>query len=148
MLNSLFLHIKLALKQMKKTLLVLIILSTSQLKAQKVQAIFVNLYTDSLKKGTYNYINIDGQLSNGKYLPLDSTKISFTCKQATFSGNSIIIPATFTDEKVNIKATLKSDPTVFKEFEVFVKKMDDPLLKSTNEVMAEIKTNAKKKKKK
>ncbi len=133
---------------MKTILLVLFTLSTFASKAQKIEKIFVNLYTDSLKKGTHNYINIDGQLSNGRYLPLDSTKISFTCAQAKFAGNSIIIPANFTAEKVTIKTTLKSDPTIFKEFEVYIKKMEDPQLKSTNEVMAEIKTSAKKKKKK
>ncbi len=122
--------------------------SSLALHAQKIEKIFVNLYTDSLKKGTHNYINIDGQLSNGRYLPLDSTKILFTCAQAKFAGNSIIIPSNFTAEKVTIKTTLKSDPAIFKEFDVYIKKMEDPPLKSTNEVMAEIKTTSKKKKKK
>jgi hypothetical protein len=132
---------------LKTFLLLLFTLSTFAGKAQKIEKIFVNLYTDSLKKGTHNYINIDGQLSNGRYLPLDSTKILFTCAQAKFSGNSIIIPANFTEEKVTIKTTLKSDPSIFKEFDVYIKKMEDPPLKATNEVMAEIKTSKKKKKK-
>lgn len=132
---------------MKTLLLTLFTLSTFAGKAQKIEKIFVNLYTDSLKKGTHNYINIDGQLSNGRYLPLDSTKILFTCAKAKFAGNSIIIPANFSEEKVTIKTTLKSDPAIFKEFDVYIKKMDDPPLKSTNEVMAEIKTVKKKKKK-
>jgi hypothetical protein len=133
---------------LKKILLVVFTLSTFISKAQTIDKIFVNLYTDSLKKGTHNYINIDGQLSNGRYLPLDSTKILFTCVQAKFAGNSIIIPANFTEEKVTIKTTLKSNPTIFKEFDVYIKKMEDPPLKSTNEVMAEMKTSTKKKKKK
>lgn len=132
---------------MKKILLVVFSLSTFISKAQTIDKIFVNLYTDSLKKGTHNYINIDGQLSNGRYLPLDSTKILFFCAQAKFAGNSIIIPSNFTEEKVTIKTTLKSDPAIFKEFDLYIKKMDDPPLKSTNEVMAEMKTSAKKKKK-
>lgn len=133
---------------MKTFILALFTLSTFASKAQSIDKIFVNLYTDSLKKGTHNYINIDGQLSNGRYLPLDSTKILFTCAQAKFVGNSIIIPANFTEEKVTIKTTLKSNPTIFKEFDVYIKKMEDPPLKSTNQVMAEMKTSAKKKKKK
>jgi hypothetical protein len=133
---------------LKTILLALFILSTFACKAQKIEKIFVNLYTDSLKKGTHNYINIDGQLSNGRYLPLDSTKILFTCIQAKFAGNSIIIPANFTEEKVTIKTILKSDPAIFKEFDVYIKKMEDPPLKSTNEVMSEMKTSTKKKKKK
>ncbi|MBL0056604.1 MAG: hypothetical protein IPP31_10530 [Chitinophagaceae bacterium] len=38
-------------------------------RGQKVENIYVNLYTDSLKKGTFNYINIDGKLSNGRFIP-------------------------------------------------------------------------------
>jgi hypothetical protein len=131
---------------LKKLLLSFLILPAFASKAQKVEAIFVNLYTDSLKKGTYNYINIDGKLSNGKYLPLDSTKIIFSCAQAKFSGNSIIIPANFTAEKVTIRTTLKTDPAIFKEFDVYIKKTEDPPLKTTNEVLAEMKANGKKKK--
>jgi hypothetical protein len=132
---------------LKTILLVLFTISSFACEAQKIEKIFVNLYTDSLKKGTLNYINIDGQLSNGRYLPLDSTKILFTCAQAKFAGNSIIIPTNFTAEKVTIKTTLKSDPTIFKEFDVYIKKMEDPPLKSANEIMAETKTSKKKKKK-
>jgi hypothetical protein len=132
---------------LKTFLLVLFTISTLVSKAQTIENIFVNLYTDSLKKGTHNYINIDGQLSNGRYLPLDSTKISFTCAQAKFSGNSIIIPVNFVYEKVTIKTILKSNPIIFKEFDVYIKKVDDPPLKSTNEVMAEMKNNKKKRKK-
>ncbi len=132
---------------MKQFLFLLFIFSSLATKAQKIDAIFVNLYTDSLKKGTHNYINIDGQLSNGKYLPLDSTKIIFSCAQAKFEGNSIIIPSDFSAEKVTIKTTLKTNPTIFKEFDVYIKKMVDPPLKSTNEVLAEMKANKTKKKK-
>jgi hypothetical protein len=130
---------------LKIKLLSLFILVSLACKAQHVQAIFVNLYTDSLKKGTYNYINIDGQLSNGKYVPLDSTKISFTSPQAKFVGNSIVIPFDFTEKKVNVKATLKSNPTIFKEFEVYIKTMEDPPLKPI-EMTKPVKTSGKKKK--
>jgi hypothetical protein len=135
---------------LKTFLLTLFTISTFACKAQKIEKIFVNLYTDSLKKGTHNYINIDGQLSNGRYLPLDSTKILFNCAQAKFIGNSIIIPADFNAEKVTIKTTLKSDPSIFKEFDVYIKKMEDPPLKSPSEIMADNKTTktVKKKKKK
>jgi hypothetical protein len=135
---------------LKKLLFILFTISALTVKAQTIEKILVNLYTDSLKKGTHNYINIDGQLSNGRYLPLDSTKILFTCAQAKFIGNSIVIPVDFVGEKVTIKTTLKSDVTIFKEFDIFIKKMEDPPLKSANEVMAEAKTTkaVKKRKKK
>ena len=68
-----------------------------------MESIYVNLYTDSLKKGTFNYINIDGKLSNGKYLPLDSTHLIFWASAGKFSGNSLWIDRNFTPQKVDIK---------------------------------------------
>ena len=62
---------------MKHFLLIILIAGSFGAKAQKIDSIYVNLYTDSLKKGTYNYINIDGRLQNGRYIPLDSTSLSF-----------------------------------------------------------------------
>jgi len=119
----------------KRILSALFIFSCLHAHAQKVENIYANLYTDSLKKGTYNYINIDGQLSNGKYLPLDSTKISFSSPQAKFYGNTIFIPADFKEEKVNIHAVLREDPTKFKDLVIYIKKMEDPPLRSAEEVL-------------
>jgi hypothetical protein len=133
---------------LKKLLLILFTLTAFGLKAQKVTAIFVNLYTDSLKKGTYNYINIDGQLENGRYIPLDNKQINFECKQAKFDGNNLVLPADFAGEKVSIKVWLKKDAAIVKEFEVYVKKTEDPPLKSATEVLETMKPQPKEKKKK
>ena len=131
--------------QLKKIILFLLILSSFKTNAQKIENIYANLYTDSLKKGTHNYINIDGEMSNGKYLPLDSTKIIFTCADADFFGNSLFIPADFKAEKVLVRATLRSDITKFKELILYIKKLEDPPLKSEKEVLAEMKDKKKKK---
>ena len=73
---------------MKKNLLLIVILAAaSPLFAQKVDSIYFNLYTDSLKKGQHNYINIDGKLSNGRWQPLTSKDIQFSCSSANFEGN-------------------------------------------------------------
>lgn len=104
-------------------------------KAQKVESIYVNLYTDSLKKGTFNYINIDGQLTNGKYMPLDSTDLIFWSSAGKFSGNSLWIDRDFTADKVTVKVTLRSNPALFKEFTIYVKKKPDPELKTMDELM-------------
>lgn len=115
--------------------------------AQKIDSIYVNLYTDSLKKGTYNYINIDGLLSNGRYLPLDSTHIIFTASAGAFYGNSLFIDKDFKEEKVTIKVTLKQNPALFKEFVMFIKKKpDDEKLKTTEEILDEMRNKSKKKK--
>ena len=81
--------------------------------AQKIDSLYVNLYTDSLKKGTFNYINIDGRLSNGRYLPLDSTHLIFTASAGKFSGNSLWIDKDFATEKVIIKVVLRKRALCF-----------------------------------
>lgn len=107
-------------------------------KGQKIDSIYVHLYTDSLKKGTYNYINIDGKLSNGRYLPLDTTELIFTSSDGKFYGNSLYLPADFNKEKVNIKAVLKSNPAIYKQFDIYIKKIPDPKkLKTMDEILNE-----------
>ena len=107
-------------------------------KAQKINNIYVNLYTDSLKKGTYNYINVDGLLSNGKYLPLDSTHLIFSASAGKFYGNSLWVDRDFKGEKIDIKVVLIKDPAVFKAFTIYIKKKPDPQLKTKEELMNEM----------
>lgn len=121
---------------MKKYLLFILVLAGVSVKAQQVDSIYVNLYTDSLKKGTYNYINIDGLLSNGKYLPLDSSHIIFSASAGRFYGNSLFIDKNFTTDKVNIKAVLRNNPAIFKEFTIYIKiKSDSENLKTVDELL-------------
>ncbi len=120
---------------MKKTLLSVFILCSLFAKAQRVESIYVNLYTDSLKKGTYNYINIDGKLSDGKYLPLDSTHLIFWASDGEFNGNSLWIDGDIKTAKVDIKVTLRSDPAVVKAFTIYIKQKPDPELKTMDELM-------------
>ena len=115
-------------------------------KAQKIDSIYVHLYTDSLKKGTYNYINIDGKLSNGRFLPLDTTDLVFTSTDGKFYGNSLYIPPDFTKNKVNIKAVLKSNPAIYKQFDIYIKKKPDPAtLKTMDEILNEPSSTTKRK---
>jgi hypothetical protein len=105
-------------------------------RAQKIDSIFVNLYTDSLKKGTYNYINVDGQLSNGSYMPLDSTQIIFWASDGRFFGNSLWLDKDFKYEKVFIKVVLRRNSSISKEFTVYIKKKpDDEKLKTAEELL-------------
>ncbi len=120
---------------MKRTLSILLLSISFTSKAQKVEDIYVNLYTDSLKKGTFNYINIDGRLSNGKYLPLDSTHIIFWASAGKFSGNSLWIDPDFAAEKVDVKVTFRNNPGLFKEFSIYIKKKPDPELKTKEELL-------------
>jgi hypothetical protein len=111
-------------------------------QAQKIDSIYVHLYTDSLKKGTYNYINIDGKLTNGRYLPLDTSQIIFSSSDGTFYGNSLWLDPKFSKEKVSIKVVLKSNPAMFKKFDIYIKTIPDPVtLKTEDEIMNEGKRN-------
>jgi len=102
-------------------------------RAQKIDSIFFNLYTDSLKKGTHNYINVDGKLSNGNWKPLTSKEIIFSSDYGTFEGNELILPAICTVEKIKIKAVLNSEPLKWKEITVWIKKKPDNEILPTKE---------------
>lgn len=133
---------------MKRYLPFLFILTASICKAQKIESIYVNLYTDSLKKGTYNYINIDGLLSNGNYIPLDSTHLIFSASAGKFYGNNLYIDKNFKEDKVAIKVQLRKDPSQFKTFEMHIKrKPDNEVLKTPEQIMSEIENKQRKKKK-
>ena len=107
---------------MKKIILLTILAGAfSVSKAQKVDSIYFHLYTDSLKKGQHNYINVDGKLSNGRWLPMTAKDVQFSCNEAGFSGNELVIPAVFNYEKVTIRASLKSNPFVVIEKTIWIK---------------------------
>ncbi len=133
---------------MKQILLIAFFVVSKSLAAQKIDSIYVNLYTDSLKKGMYNYINVDGLLSNGRYIPLDSTKILFTSDFGHFSGNSLILPINFTQSKVHIKVHLLTDKKICKEFDVYIKTLADPDLPTEAEIIKNIEKKGAKRKKK
>jgi hypothetical protein len=123
---------------LKQVLLFIFILTGSFAKAQKIESIHVNLYTD--------YINIDGLLSNGRYLPLDTSQLSFTASAGEFKGNSLWIDNNFKEDKVSIKVVLKSNPLQHKEFDIYIKqKPDNERLKTTEEIIDEIKHKSKNK---
>jgi hypothetical protein len=113
------------------------IITCSHLNAQKVDSIYFHLYTDSLKKGTHNYINVDGKLSNGQWMPMTSKDILFSSPDCKFSGNELIVPADFAREKVTVKAVLKSNAAVWIEKTIWIKKKPDGELPTQEEVMRE-----------
>ncbi len=125
-------------------ILFLLTASFSTVNAQKIDSIYIHLYTDSLKKGTYNYINIDGLLNTGSYLPLDNTQLILTATAGKFSGNSLWLDEKFIGDKVTITATLKSNPKLSKQFDMYIKRTpDNEKLKTSNEIMNEIKNGRK-----
>jgi hypothetical protein len=105
-------------------------------KAQKVDSIYFNLYTDSLKKQVHNYINIDGKLSNGTWIPLTDKQILFSSSAGKFQGNNLILDSSCTEKKVSIKAVLKENPAIWRETTIYVKTTaDNERLKTIDEVL-------------
>ena len=111
---------------MKMIILVTAMIFSTAVFAQKIDSISFHLYTDSLKKGQHNYINVDGKLSNGQWQPLTSKEIKFSSSACEFQGNELVIPADFKEEKVKIKAELKSNPAIRKVVTIWIKKIPDP----------------------
>ena len=125
---------------MRKLLVVLgLILASGVVSAQKVDSIYFNLYTDSLKKGFYNYINIDGKLSNGTWQPLDSTQVLFLSDAGFFKGNDLFIDSSYHGETVRVKAVLKTNPSIWREAVIYIRKrgFTEPL-KSNEEILEEL----------
>lgn len=128
---------------MQKILLLLFSLFMAMfLKAQKVDSIYFHLYTDSLKKGVYNYINVDAKLKNGSWLPLDSKQIEFSANAGEWDGNSLIIPFDYKGDSVFVTARFKENDALSKSITIFIKKGPDKIgVKSEQEIMDEIKNN-------
>ena len=126
---------------MKKSILILLILHVFAFdsKSQKVDSIFFHLYTDSLKKGFYNYINVDAKMSDGSWKPLDTSQVKFTCNTGHFLGNDLFIDSSYTGENVRVKAVLRSNPGIWKEIVIYIRKrgFDEPL-KDEKELLKEM----------
>ncbi len=133
------------LQHLKYLVIILFVFGSFKASAQKVDSMFVHLYTDSLKKGTYNYINVDGLLNNGRWLPLDSNHVEFKSSHGTFYGNELWVDTNFQGDKITISTTLKADRNQQKIFDMYIKKkLDDELLLSEQDI---INSSRKKKKK-
>ena len=131
---------------MRKLIVIIgLVLAANAVSAQKVDSIYFHLYTDSLKKGFYNYINIDGKLSNGEWVPLDTTTIRLISDGGFFKGNDLFIDSSYKEETVRIKAILKSNPHVWKETIIYIRKrgFDEPL-KTNEEILSEMQGKRKK----
>ena len=131
---------------MRIILLVFLTSFATLTRAQKIDSIYFHPYTDSLKKGTYNYINVDGKLSDGRWLPMTPKEIDLTSSAGKFSGNSLFIDSSFKGAKITVKAVLRDNPAMWQEMTFYIKTViPNEKLKTTDELMREWKTKSKKK---
>ncbi len=115
--------------------------------AQKIDSIYFHLYTDSLKKGVYNYINVDGLLSNGRWMPLDTAQLQFSSSDGKWMGNNLMFEPSFNKDFVTVTAMLKSNRVLQRTAVIYLKKRpDDEKLKTEDEIMNDMKTNRKRRK--
>ena len=113
---------------MKHSLLLLsCVFSIGFLQAQKIDSLFFNLYTDSLKKGSWNYINVDAKMSDGRYLPLTTDQLQFKVSNGKLQGNSVWIDWTFPDDSVVVEVVLKKDLSVKRTITIWIKRKDEQM---------------------
>jgi len=130
---------------MKRCIVIILVIMSFTVKAQKIESIEFNLYTDSLKKGVYNYINVDGKYGNGSYLPLMSNEVEFRSTAGKWDGNSLIIDKESKIDSVVITVWLKEKPEIKKSVTMYVKKIEvEPPLKTEKELLDEWKYKGKK----
>jgi len=115
--------------------------------AQKMESIQFNLYTDSLKKGFFNYINVDGCATDGNWYPLDSSHLIFRSTAGSFRGNDLFIDSSFTGDSIKIQIVLKQDTMVHRSLVVYIRKrgFDEPL-KTEEEILDKLPGNRRKNK--
>jgi hypothetical protein len=131
---------------MRSCLFLLIVALSLKASAQKLEGIYFHLYTDSLKKGFYNYINVDGKCTDGTWLPLDSTQVRLSANTGRFSGNDLFIDSSYRGETVTVKAVLKSNSAVWKEVVIHIRKRGfDERLKTNDEILDEMRAKGNRK---
>ena len=113
-----------SLQHMKQILFFLLIGYCMTGRAQKIDSIFFNLYTDSLKKGSWNYINVEGKTADGKYIPLGNQQLIMSATAGKLEGNSIWLDWDFKPENITVEVKLKNAPSITQKTTIWVKKMD------------------------
>jgi len=125
------------------SILLILVLSMVRARSQQVDTLYFNLYTDSLKKGTYNYINVEGRLSNGKIIPLDSSQVVFTSSNGQFLGNSLWLDPNTKSDKIEVVARLRDDPHKKITILIYVKRLEySGRVKTMDEVLGKKKSRS------
>jgi hypothetical protein len=127
-------------------LLVILFALAGKLSAQKVESIHFNLYTDSLKKGFFNYISVDGKFSDGRWQPLDTNQVRLSSNTGFFMGNDLFIDSSYTADTVIVKAVLISNPSITTQTIIYIRKrgFDEPL-KTNDEILNDLRSKRMKK---
>lgn len=85
-----------------------------------------NLYTDSIKPILNYYVNVEGEFSNGKILPLDSGMVTITANNGKMNGMEWVLPTIRNFESVTFTTFAKYAPELKITKTVYLKKYRDP----------------------
>lgn len=101
---------------------------TADLDLPYVEQIRFNLYTDSLKRSTPFYLNVEGRFSSGRIYPLDTGMVAFEKEGGgLLEGNVIALTPGDSDVCIlKVYTWLKADPAMRDSAVVPVKKLPDP----------------------
>jgi hypothetical protein len=112
---------------------------------QAVESYFFNLYTDSLKKGTFNYINVDALMSDGTYRPLDNKTLIFSSNTGSWDGNSLFIDTNYAHDSVVVTIALRKYEDQNKSITIYIKKGESKYrVKTEAELLEEWKNSGEK----
>jgi hypothetical protein len=100
------------MKQFIGLLWILLILSNrAHSQPPRPDTVFFNLYTDSLKPGTRNYINVVAGIGNN-FLPLTSEELIFKADTGRFMGNDWFIEEGFEGDSIRVTVTHRFYPEI------------------------------------
>lgn len=97
-----------------------------QLQLPVLKSIRFNLYTDSIKPILNYYVNVEGEFSSGRILPLDSNSITIQVNHGSMIGMEWVLPAEHNFESVTFTAIAKNAPKLAIVRTVYLKKYSDP----------------------
>lgn len=92
----------------------------------RLRRIYFNPYTDSIKTVLNYYVNVEGEFSDGSYLPLDTADIFLRCDRGTLAGNEWIIPKRIDFDKVTFIAEARTNPQLQDTVTIWIQKWKDP----------------------
>jgi len=92
----------------------------------QVRRIYFNLYTDSIKTVLNYYVNVEAELSNGRFRPMDTSMVEIRADQGHMSGNEWVAPRNIGFDRVRFTVNLKTDPALRDEVTVYLKRAIDP----------------------
>lgn len=88
--------------------------------------IYFNPYADSIKTVLNYYVNVEGEYSDGSFLPLDSSEMILTCDQGRLAGNEWVIPKMLDFQKVTFTVMARENPRLRDTITLWLQKWKDP----------------------